>query len=225
MATVEQRIPVLAQGQRLTRDEFLRRWEAMPDLKRAELIKGIVRMPSPVSTDHGDQDFNIGTWLGYYSAMTPGTQGNKSSTILMLGDAPQPDSHLRIVSKAGGRSKRKGKYLEGALELIAEVSRSTADYDLDDKLELYQKAGVLEYLVILVEEQEIRWFYRHGKTFRLMPAPADGLWKSRAFPGLWLDGSAFLAGNMPKVLATLQEGLQSPEHAAFAAKLAARLKS
>jgi Uma2 family endonuclease len=225
MATVEQQVPLLVHGQMLTRDEFLRRWEAMPDLKRAELIKGVVRMPSPVSTDHGDQDFDIGGWLWYYATQTPGTQGNKASTILMLGDAPQPDSHLRIVGKAGGRSKRKGKYLEGALELIAEVSRSSADYDLDDKLELYQKAGVLEYLVILVQEQEIRWFYRLGKTLRLMPAPADGVWKSRVFPGLWLEGSALLGGNTPKVLATLQEGLQSSEHAAFAAKLAARLKS
>jgi Uma2 family endonuclease len=215
----------LAQGQRLTRDEFLRRWEAMPELKRAELIKGVVRMPSPVSTEHGDQDFGISGWLWYYSAFTPGTQGNNASTSLMLDDAPQPDSHLRIVSKAGGRSRRKGKYLQGPLELVAEVSRASAEYDLDDKLELYQKAGVLEYLVILVDAREIRWHYRHGKAFKLMPAPADGIWRSRVFPGLWLNGPAFLAGAMPKVLATLQEGLQSPQHAAFAAKLSARLKS
>jgi len=225
MATVEQQVPPLIEGQRLTRDEFLRRWEAMPDLKRAELIGGVVRMPSPVSTEHGEYDFNVVTWLGHYSASTPGTRGSHASTTLMLTDAPQPDSHLRIVSKAGGRSRRKGKYLEGPLELIAEVSRSNAGYDLDDKLELYQRAGVIEYLVVLVEEQEIRWFYRHGKAFKLMPVPGDGIWRSRVFPGLWLNGPAFLAGDMPQVLATLQQGLQSSEHAAFAAKLAARLKS
>lgn len=225
MATVGEQVPLLVEGQRLTRDEFLRRWEAMPELKRAELIKGVVRMPSPFSTEHGEYDFDIVTWLGCYSASTPGTRGGHASTTLMLVDAPQPDSHLRLVRKAGGRSRRKGKYLDGALELIAEISRSSAGYDLEDKLELYQKAGVLEYLVILVDEREIRWHYRHGKAFKLMAVPADGIWRSRVFPGLWLNGPAFLAGDMPKVLATLQEGLQSPEHAAFAAKLSARLKS
>ena len=41
-------LPPLHDGDRLTSDEFIRRWEAMPDLKHAELIDGIVQMPSPV---------------------------------------------------------------------------------------------------------------------------------------------------------------------------------
>lgn len=225
MATAEVQVPPLVEGQRLSRDEFLRRWEAMPSVVRAELIKGVVRMPSPTSMEHGYCDFDIGTWLGVYAAHTPGTKGSHASTTLMLNDAPQPDAQLRIVSKASGRAKRPGRYLKGAAELIAEVSLSSADYDLGDKFELYDEAGVLEYLVALVEEQEIRWFHRPKGKLRPKPEPPDGIWRSIVFPGLWLNGAAFLAGNMAKVLATLQDGLQSPEHAAFAQKLAARLKS
>lgn len=229
MATIEKPVLTLAAGQRLSRDEFLRRWEAMPKLKRAELIKGVVYMPSPLSTEHGDTHSDVNTWLGTYAAATPGTRANSASTTLMEEDAPQPDNHLRIVSEAGGKAKRstkyKRKYLEGGLELVAEISLSSADYDLHDKLDVYEQAGVLEYLVVLVEEQDIRWFHRQKKSLVPMPTPPDGIWRSRVFPGLWLNGPALLAGSLAEVLATLQQGLQTPEHAAFAKQLAARLKS
>ncbi|MGC8713934.1 MAG: hypothetical protein ACP5RH_16210, partial [Leptodesmis sp.] len=41
-------IPPLENGDRLTRLEFERRYTAMPDLKKAELIEGIVYMASPL---------------------------------------------------------------------------------------------------------------------------------------------------------------------------------
>jgi Uma2 family endonuclease len=220
MAATEQLVPPLVEGQRLDRDEFLRRWEAMPRLKRAELIKGIVRMPSPTSMDHGDSHSDVNAWLANYAAQTPGTKANDTSTSLMLEDAPQPDCHLRILPEAGGIAKRAGKYLEGGLELVAEVSLSSAHYDLHEKFELYDQAGVLEYVVVLLEEQELRWFARDDAGLRLVPEPADGIWRSRVFPG-----PAFLAGDLAQVLATLQQGLETPEHAAFAAELASRLKS
>ncbi len=226
MATVEMQVPPLVEGQRLSREEFMRRWEAMPHLKCAELIKGVVHiMSSPLSLEHGDQDFDFGAWLAAYAVHTPGTKGNKASTHLMLADAPQPDSHLRILPEAGGRTKRIGKYLEGGLEFIGEVSLTSASYDLGDKFDLYEEAGVLEYVVVLVEEREIRWFHRQGDKLQPVAEPPDGIWRSRVFPGLWLNGPAFLAGDMAKVLATLNEGLQSPEHARFVQELAARLNA
>ena len=225
MATIEKQTPLLVEGERLSRDEFMRRWEAMPNLTRAELIKGVVHMPSPTSMGHGYSDFDIGTWLGVYAAHTTGTKGSHASTSFMLGDAPQPDAQLRIVAKAGGRTRRSGKYLQGGAELIGEVSLSSADYDLGDKFDLYEQAGVVEYLVVLVEEQEIRWFHRQDGKLQPMPVPVDGIWRSQIFPGLWLNGPAFLAGDMLKVLATLNQGLQSPEHAAFVQELTARLKA
>ena len=66
-------LPPLEDGDHLTRAEFERRYDAMPHLKKAELIEGVVYMPSPVSLRHWRPDGRIHTWLGYYSARTAGT--------------------------------------------------------------------------------------------------------------------------------------------------------
>ena len=42
------RILPLEHGDHLTREEFERRYEAMPHVRKAELIEGVVYMPSPV---------------------------------------------------------------------------------------------------------------------------------------------------------------------------------
>ena len=221
MATaLKKQIPPLAAGDTLTREEFMRRWQADPDVKKAELIGGVVFMPSPLSVDHGDMDSNVCGWLCYYKAATPGTGGGSNTTTFMLEDIPQPDQNLRILPEYGGASWVEGAYLHGAPELLVEVCRSSASYDLHQKLELYEQAGVHEYLAVLLFEKEIRWHVLDERKYRLLPAPADGVWRSQVFPGLWLDGQALWQGNMAQVFAKLQEGLHSAEHHAFVAELA-----
>jgi Uma2 family endonuclease len=215
MSTATEKAGQLYPGQRLTRDEFLRRWEAMPELKYAELIGGIVYMPSPVSIHHGKADNRVATWVGTYSAFTPVCESATSATWLMLQDAPQPDETLRLLTEFGGHSRHDGNYWAGAPEFAAEVSRSTADYDLRQKLDLYQSAGVDEYLVMLLETREIRWHRLVSGVYELMSPAADGIFRSRVFPGLWLQPGALLDGDMAAVLATLQQGLQSAEHGEF----------
>jgi Uma2 family endonuclease len=220
MATVEQSIGPLVPGERLTREEFLRRFEAMPDVKNAELIGGIVYMPSPVSRDHGIRDNRLSTWLGVYAAFTPGCEAADNSTWLMVDDAPQPDSDLRILPDYGGTSRMQGRYAAGAPELLAEVGVSSADIDLGEKMELYCSAGVREYLVLLVAPRELRWYHLVDGSYQLMSVPADGILRSQVFLGLWLDVAALLDGNMARVLTVLQQGLHAPEHAAFVTQLA-----
>jgi Uma2 family endonuclease len=222
MSTVEQEVPSLERGDFLSRDEFLRRWEAMPQVKRAELIGGVVYMPSPLTTDHGVMDNNVGTWLGVYRAATPGCEAANNATWLMAEDSPQPDTSLRILPEYGGQSRREGGYAAGAPEFLAEVCVSRTAYDLHQKLKLYREAGVKEYLAVLMREGEVRWHRRVGKRFKVVPLPADGLHRSAVFPGLWLDAAALLAGDLARVLAVLQQGLGSPEHQAFVADLARR---
>jgi Uma2 family endonuclease len=224
MSIVEQTMPPLATGDNLTREEFLRRWEAQPEIKRAELIGGIVYMPSPVSVEHGDTEHDVAGWLWFYELSTPGTTGSNNSTLLMLQDAPQADVHLRLLPEAGGRSWVEGKYLRGAPELVAEVCRSSTSYDLHQKFELYQQAGVREYLAVLIFEQEIRWHHLGAQGYELLAPSADGIWRSQVFPGLWLAGQALLAGNKGQVLTVLQQGLASPEHQAFVQQLAAKMQ-
>ncbi len=225
MATVAQRVLPLAMGDKLTREEFLYRWEMHPEIKRAELIGGIVYMPSPVSFDHGNADNTVAGWALAYRAATPGCTAANNTTVFLLADCPQPDVLLRIVQECGGKSWLEDSFLYGPPELAAETCKSSASYDLHQKLELYEKAGVQEYVAVLIYEQEIRWHVLVDGTYQLLPPDADGIWRSRVFPGLWLDGAALLRDDAAAVLAKLQEGIASPEHRAFVEQLAKRLTS
>jgi Uma2 family endonuclease len=217
--------PPLEPGDRLTRAEFLRRWEQHPEIKYAELIGGVVYMPSPLSRLHGATDYFAGGWLWVYQAHTPGTDGGSNVTTMMEGDeTPQPDEFLRILPEYGGRSGNDGLYVCGGPELLTEISVSSASIDLNQKYDLYERMGVLEYVAILMYEREIRWHRLTAKGYTRVASTTDGIWKSKVFPGLWLDGNAMLAGDAAKVLAVLQKGLRSAEHTAFVKKLAKRKK-
>ncbi|HYV37815.1 MAG TPA: Uma2 family endonuclease [Gemmataceae bacterium] len=220
MTTVEQQVQPLTAGDKLSREEFLRIWEEHPEIKFAELIGGVVYMPSPLSIEHGDTDQNLGAWMCYYRTETPGTASGNNTTAFLLNDTPQADGNLRILPECGGKSRVKGKYLAGKPELFGEVCLTSAAYDLHQKLDLYEAAGIPEYLAVLMHEKEIRWHVLVDQVYQLMPPDADGIWRSRVFPGLWLDGKAFLAGNQARVFEVLKMGLASREHQAFVKKLA-----
>jgi hypothetical protein len=221
VAIVEQEIKPLAAGDHLTRAEFLRRWEADPDIKFAELIGGIVYMPSPLSIEHSEADLLVAHWLGHYAMCTPGLKPGSNATCKMLKDAPQPDLYLRLPNELGGACRVKGNYLIGAPEFIAEICLTSAAYGLHEKLKLYETAGVKEYLTVLLADQEVRWHRLVGKNYKQM-SERDGVYRSVGFPGLWLDEPALLKGNMLKVIEVLDRGLQTPEHAAFVKQLSSR---
>jgi hypothetical protein len=217
--------PPLQAGDKLTRAEFMRRWDLHPEIKFAELIGGVVYMPSPLSRKHSVTDNLAATWLGTYHAYTPGTEAGTNATTMMEGEeAPQPDEYLRIRPEFGGRSGNEGLYVSGAPELLTEISVSSASIDMNQKFDLYERMGVLEYVAILMYEQEIRWHCLTGKGFERVAPAKSMVWKSIVFPGLWLNGKAMLANDAAKVLATLHKGLRSPEHAAFVKKLAKQKK-
>lgn len=221
MATDLASTPLLETGDNRTREEFLRIWEQLPDVERAELIGGVVYMPSPLRKDHGSMNRRISGWLSHYQAYTPGCEGGDNTTALLGDDCLQPDAYLALLPECGGRSWGT-TYVEGAPELIVEVSSSTASIDLHQKYAIYEAAGVQEYLVVVLKKQEIRWHRLvNGKYARLSP-DAQGTFRSQVFPGLWLDGPALLRHDLPAVLAQLQEGLASGEHQTFAAELAGR---
>ena len=103
---------------------------------------------------------------------------------------------------------------------MAETCVSSTAYDLHQKLKVYEKKGVKEYLAVLMQEQEVRWHRLIDGEFHVMPLPSDGVYRSHVIPGLWLAAAALLAGNLTRVLAVLQEGISSPEHQKFVKKLA-----
>jgi Uma2 family endonuclease len=216
------RVPELHDGDRLTRAEFERRYQAMPDLKKAELIEGVVHiMPSPVShEDHGGPHFNLVGWLAFYRAMTPGTDGGDNSTQrLDFDNEPQPDAFLRILPECGGISTIEEGYIKGPVELSAEVSASSASYDLHDKFKAYRRNGVKEYVVWRVLDEAIDWFVLHEGEYKPLQPTERGTYQSQVFPGLWLDAPALLRGDLPQVFGVLQQGIDSQEHARFVEQL------
>ena len=228
------KIPPLRNGDHLTRSEFHRRYEAMGESVRAELIEGIVYiwsspgMPSPVSINkHGTPHISVATWVGYYWSKTPGLLPADNSTVFIDGvNEPQPDVLLGIPAAAGGRTRlvTRGdkQYVEGAPDLVIEVAASTVSIDLNAKLAAYQRNGVGEYLVVLTEEdREVRWMALADNRFQPIAPDTDGLLKSRLFPGLWLDAAALLAGDLAKVLAAVDRGCSTDAHREFAARVVA----
>src|SRR5205807_9315194 len=110
----------------------------------------------------------------------------------------------------------------GAPELAVEVASSSASYDLHVKLEIYRERGVREYLAWRVGDRAVDWLALRGDRYEPIAPGPDGILRSEVFPGLWLDPAALAAGDGPRLIAVLQQGLASPEHAAFVARLSAR---
>ena len=207
MATTEATYLPLESGDRLTRAEFHRRYCARPDIKKAELVKGVVYVPSPVRHKyHSRQHMLIGLWLGTYATAHPELDVSGDATIFMGDDTEvQPDAALfRMPSDDTPVRMTDEGYVVGAPELIVEVAASSAAYDLHDKLEQYREAGVQEYIVWLVLENRIEWLrLRAGRYVALVPNE-HGIIESEVFPGLRMNVTAMLAGDRAAILAALQ---------------------
>ena len=221
--------PVLFEnGDKLTRDEFHRRYEAMPWINKAELIEGIVHMPAATKhKNHGKPHSAIVGWLWNYAIQSPGTDTSDNTTILLdLDNEPQPDAFLRILPEFGGQTKDTADdYIEGAPEFVAEIASSSASYDLHAKKNAYRRNGVREYLVWLTREQRIEWWKLEGGEYVPLSADKRGIIKSTVFPGLSLDVPALLKDDMRTVRAKLDDGIASKEAAAFRKRLASQRKS
>jgi Uma2 family endonuclease len=220
-------LPPLENGDRLTRAEFERRYQAMPHHQKAELIEGRVFMASPVrARKHGKPHAAIIAWLSDYWVATPGIELMDNPTVRLDADnEPQPDACLRIEEAIGGQSRvSEDDYLEGAPELIVEIAASSASYDLHDKKQVYRRNRVQEYLVWRVLDQAFDWFVLQDGTYVDLPIDADGILRSRVFPGLWLAVNDLLAGNLAQVITGLKLGLESPAYQAFQQSLGTQLQ-
>jgi Uma2 family endonuclease len=218
------RLEPLENGDCLTAAEFLRRYEGMPHVKKAELIEGVVYMGSPVRHNlHGQPDALIQLWLSHYVARTPGVEYSANTTTKLDPDnVPQPDSMLRICEECGGQSRvDKDDYLVGAPELVVEITASGASIDMRDKLRAYRRNGVKEYLTWRTVEEQFDWRMLSEGEFKLMSPDTSGILRSTVFPGLWLPLKAVLKRDGAAILACLDRSLSGAEHKAFVAKLAA----
>jgi Uma2 family endonuclease len=206
-------IPLLENGDRLTRHEFERRYTAMPYQKRgsnkAELIEGIVYMASPLRIrSHAQPHSQIMTWLGLYQSNTPSlVMGIEPTVRLDLKNEFQPDAVMFIPGR--GASITEDDYIAGTPELVVEIAASTVSIDLNDKKAAYCRNGVQEYIVWRTLDREIDWFSLQDGEYIRLKIDEKGVIKSQIFPGLWLAVESMLSGSMADVLAILQMGLNS----------------
>ena len=213
-------IPPLVDGERLTREEFHRRYLPMTQIKTADLIEGIVYIGPRIPAKRGEARAHLAGRLGFYSFQTPGVGGGINGTVRLEGDNEvQPCCVVRLAELSGGRSRiDTDGYLEGGPELVGEVTLALSSVECHSKKRVYLANGVREYVIWRIEDDAIDWFVlRDGKYDAL--ATEAGIRKSEAFPGLWLDTAAMLRGDLAGVFAVLQQGMATPEHAAFVARL------
>jgi Uma2 family endonuclease len=212
-------VPPLHNGDHLTQAEFHRRYEQYDEDEKWELVGGIVYMTFPLRNTHSRYDGEIGFALELYRRGTAGVDVlHNATTILGEESEPQPDLGLRILEEYGGQSRiNAADYVEGAPELLVELAHSTRALDMHAKRDDYSRRGVVEYLVICVEEQEVHWF--HFPSGRHISPDREGISRSRVFPGLWLDTAALLGLESARVQEVLEQGLASPAHATFVRRL------
>ena len=208
-------------GEHLSLAEFEKRWDATPNLVRAELIEGIVFMAPPTSETHSCHHGEIGFYLSQYALATPGTRACINASVRIDNrNELQPDALLRIGGASMGRSKlAEDDVIEGAPELVAEIAVTSVGYDAHEKRLVYERAGVQEYMLWQVMDARCDWWELHDGLYQPLRVQADHIHRSRVFPGLWLDLPALLAGDHRKVQRALQRGLKSDEHSKFVRKL------
>ncbi len=211
----------LNNGDEMTREEFHRIYERTPEDFKAELIGGVVYVASPVRISHGQPHALLSAVFVTYESKTPGVEVCDNTTVILGNDSEvQPDLLLRILPECGGQSKtNEDDYIEGSPEFVAEIALSSRAIDLNAKKRQYTRYGVREYFVWCVKENALRWFdLAAGSEL----SSANGIHHIYSFPGLWINGPALLAQDYGAIMQTLEEGLATPEHAAFVDDLAKR---
>jgi Uma2 family endonuclease len=211
--TSSKTIPLLENGDRLSRHEFERRYTAMPYQKtgsnKAELIEGIVYMASPLRIrSHAQPHSQIMGWLVSYQASIPSLMVGIEPTVrLDLDNEFQPDAVMFIPGR--GANITDDDYIAGAPELVIEIAASTVSIDLHEKKAAYRRNGLQEYIVWRTLDREIDWFSLQDGEYIRLEIDDKGIIKSQVFPGLWLAVESMLSGVMADVLAILQSGLNS----------------
>lgn len=216
-------VPFLESGDHLDQPTFHRSYQDAPTGFRAELVEGAVIVPSPARRDHSSIASLLNGWLLMYRLATPGVDSLDNCTVLLPPDSePQPDGAMIVLPEYGGQTRLESDYVVGAPELALEVASSTVSYDLHSKLGMYESNGVREYVVAVLRDEEIRWFAAESGRFAPLTPDEDGIFRSRVFPGLWLNAGSIWIDDREQFLQTVQRGLASPEHATFGERLRAQ---
>ncbi len=209
-------------GDRLSQPEFHRRYAAMSEQYRAELVEGVVYVASPVSgVFHARPHADVVGWLATYRAATRGVELLDNATVILDGrNEVQPDAAMRFDEGGDNRSRwGEDGFLHGPPHFVVEVAASSASYDAHFKRHVYMRGGVQEYLLWRTRDAALDWWTLRDDRYVALEPDEDGMLHSRVMPGLVLDTAALLAGDLARVLAVQQAALGTGVHAAFVDRL------
>lgn len=220
--TTIQTLPELCAGDVLTRGEFERRYDGMPKLKKAELIERVVYLSARRQYRFGVAAGRLGGWLASYGLCTPGLEvASNCSLRLDLDNETQPDLVMRLPTTLGHSWVSADDFLEGAPELVVDVVATRASYALHQKLHVYRRRGVAEYLVHRVDDGMVDWFVLRDGVYERQEPDARGQLHSTVFPGLSLDLAALLCGDLVALRTAVEAAVAAagPAHAALVQRL------
>ena len=194
-------MPPLSNGDHLSLGEFERLWDLHPEIKKAELINGVVFLEMSVSPIHSFAHSVVMGWLvSYWVSRMKFIELHDNVTLTLLSTHDlQPDALLRFIN--GTSHNAGGAGIEGPPELVVEVSASSASRDLGSKRRIYQEAGVAEYVVWQLYENRVDWFVLESGRYISVQADSSGVIESRVFPGLRLPVEAMLRGDLAALMA------------------------
>ena len=204
MRRLEKFRPPLESGDRLTREEFHCRYSEYPEIKKAELVEGVVYVGGRVrTTAHGEPHALVVGWLGLYAAEKPDLHVANSTTVFLdERNEVQPDAVL-LRFEPGVVRETEDDFVEGAPQLIVEVALSSASYDLHDKKEAYRRSRVREYVVLRTLDDALDWFELRDGAYARREPDERGIIESGQFPGLRLHVPSLLARDAAGVIGAL----------------------
>jgi len=188
-------VPPLESGDRLTRAEFHARYCLHPEIKKAELVDGVVYVSSPVHRPHSNPHAILAAWLANYALSVSGVSVEAQISVYLPGSESEGQPDACLWRDGGNAGLTPEKALEGAPELAAEIAGSSASYDLNVKKQVYERAGVQEYVVWQTHEGRFDWWTLRGGRYVPLASDARGVVESGVFPGLRLDVVKLLAGD------------------------------
>ena len=195
----------------------------MPDSLKAELIEGTVYLMSPpVSNEHSEPHFDLIFWLGLYCFASVGVAGADNGILRSTWTMSRSLMHFfeSSLNLADSRARAPTTTLRDARTGCGN-RREQCKLRPSRKTERLSPQRSSRIRCLACVRQGNRLVHFCDGTYEHLEPGADGVLRSRVFPGLALDATAFLNGDMARVNTVMQESLKSPEHAAFVERLKA----
>ncbi len=197
-------LPKVAPGDRMTDDEF---FQFAPEDRKAELIGGILVMPSPAYLPHEDrQGFLITVLRAFVRHQRLGiVLGSHTAVHLQNGETYEPDG-LFVSAERASIVRREGVF--GAPDLVIELlSPGTANYDWGIKRRVYAQSGVRELWLIDPNGLDGSAFFQRDESGLKEVSIQDNVLQSLAVPGFYLRADWLWpeSGDLPDEVGVLKE--------------------